>query len=45
VLEIKGVLDTDIEKGIADDLRAIQTCAFLADVSKSDPQSTELDSD
>jgi hypothetical protein len=43
VLETSTVSDADIEKGIADDLRTIQTRAFLAAVSTRDPQGTALE--
>jgi len=43
VLESSPVSDADVEKGIADDLRTIQTRAFLAAVSKKDSQGTALE--
>ena len=43
VLESSPVSDAEVEKGIADDLRTIQTRAFLAATSMKDPQGTALE--
>ncbi|HEX7642004.1 MAG TPA: helicase-related protein [Burkholderiaceae bacterium] len=43
VLESAPASDADIEKDIGDKVRTLQTRAFLAAVSKRDPQGTELE--